>query len=70
MLRTGDDAGIEGLMSVMVDGSPRRLILTSWRRLLDAMRSRASADGDSSTRRDILQLGALCERRTGTLSYR
>lgn len=58
----GDDAGIEGLMSVMVDGSPRRLMLTSWRRLLDSMRSRANADGDSSTRRDILQLGALCER--------
>ena len=58
----GDDTGIEGLMSVMVDGSPRRLMLTSWRRLLDVMRSRANADGDSSTRRDILQLGALCER--------
>lgn len=58
----GDDAGIEGLMSLMVDGSPRRLMLTSWRRLLDVMRSRANADGDSSTRRDILQLGALCER--------
>ncbi|MYB43847.1 MAG: hypothetical protein F4X74_02755 [Acidimicrobiia bacterium] len=58
----GDDAGIEGLMSVMVDGSPRRLMLTSWRRLLDAMRSRANAAGDSSAVRDILQLGALCER--------
>lgn len=58
----GADAGIEGLKSVMVDGSPRRLMLTSWRRLLDAMRSRVGNAGDSATERDILQLGALCER--------
>ena len=58
----GADAGIEGLKSVMVDGSPRRLMLTSWRRLLAAMSSRAGMDGDSSAEQDILQLGALCER--------
>ena len=58
----GADAGIEGLKSVMVDGSPRRLMLTSWRTLLAAMSSRAEINGDSSTERDILQLGALCER--------
>ena len=61
----GADAGTEGLESVVVDGSPRRLMLTSWRRLLAAMRSRANTDGDSSTERDILQLGALCQRQDG-----
>lgn len=50
----------ESLTSVMVDGSPRRLMLISWRRLLGAMSSRASVD--SAVKRDILQLGALCER--------
>lgn len=58
----GTDPGTEGLKSVTVDGGPRRLMLTSWRTLLAAMRSRANADGDSSTERDILQLEALCER--------
>ena len=58
----GTDRGTEGLRSVMVDGSPRRLMLTSWRTLLGAMSSRASVDGDSSAERDILQLDALCER--------
>ena len=46
----------------MVDGSPRRLMLTSWRTLLAAMSSRAGIDGDSAAERDILQLEALCER--------
>ena len=58
----GTEGSTEGLKSVMVDGSPRRLMLTSWRRLLAAMSSRAGNDGDSSAERDILQLGALCER--------
>ena len=56
------DRGTEGLRSVTVDESPRRLMLTSWRTLLSTMSSRASVDGDSSAERDILQLGALCER--------
>lgn len=58
----GADAVTGGLKSVMVDGSPRRLMLTSWRTLLAAMSSRAEITGDSSAERDILQLGALCER--------
>lgn len=58
----GTDAGTEGLRSVTVGGGPRRLMLTSWRTLLAAMRSRVNTDGDSSTERDIQQLEALCER--------
>ena len=58
----GADAGTEGLESVVVDGTPRRLMLTSWRTLLGAMASRAGVDGDSAAERDILQLDALCER--------
>ena len=55
----GTDMRTEGLTSVMVDGSPRRLMLTSWRALLGAMSSRAGIDGDTSAERDILQLSAL-----------
>ena len=58
----GTAEGLEGLRSVMVDGSPRRMMLTSWRALLGAMSSRAGLDGDSAAERDILQLNALCER--------
>jgi len=58
----GTDAGTEGLKSVTVGGGPRRLMLTSWRSLLTAMRDRANAAGDPSAVRDILQLEALCER--------
>ncbi len=58
----GTDEGLGGLRSVMIDGSPRRMMLTSWRALLGAMSSRASVDSDSSAERDILQLDALCER--------
>lgn len=60
--KLGSDEGVEGLRSVTVNGGPRRLMLTSWRRLLDAMSVRASNGGDLSAERDILQLGALCER--------
>ncbi len=56
----GTVGGTEGLKSVMIDGGPRRLMLTSWRKLLAAMRSRANTN--SSTERDIRQLEALCER--------
>ena len=58
----GPDTTAEGLRSVTVDGSPRRLMLTSWRTLLGAMASRAGIDRDVSAERDILQLEALCER--------
>ena len=36
-------------------------MLTSWRKLLGAMSSRASDHGDVWAERDILQLDALCE---------
>ena len=58
----GTDMSTRGLRSVMVDGSPHRLMLTSWRALLGAMTTRAGIDGETSTNRDILQLAALCER--------
>ena len=58
----GPDTTAEGLRSVAVNGSPHRLMLTSWRTLLSAMTSRAGIDGDSSSQQDILQLDALCER--------
>lgn len=58
----GPETTGEGVRSIVVDGSPRRLMLTSWRRLLDVMASRAGETQDSSARRDILQLAALCER--------
>lgn len=41
--------------------SERRLMLTSWRKLLGAMASRANVDGDASAEADIRQLNALCE---------
>ncbi len=56
------DAKANGIRSAVVDGSDRRLMLTSWWALLGGMTSRASVDGDSSAERDILQLNALCER--------
>ncbi len=58
----GPDTTVGGLRSVAVDGSPRRLMLTSWRTLLGAMVSQAGIDRDVSAERDILQLDALCER--------
>ena len=58
----GTDMSTEGLRSVIVDGSPNRLMLTSWRALLGAMTTRAGIDGETSTNRDILQLAALCQR--------
>ena len=51
-----------GLRSAVVGDGPHRLMLTSWRTMLDAMASRASVDGDSSAERGILELNALCER--------
>ncbi len=56
------DSTAGGLRSVAVDGSPRRLMLISWRVLLGDMASRAGYGRDVSAERDILQLAALCER--------
>ena len=42
--------------------SKRRLMLTSWRALLDAMASRANIAHDAAAEEDIRQLNALCER--------
>ena len=50
------------IRAVAIDGSNRRLMLTSWRALLGSMSSRASVEGESAAERDILQLNALCER--------
>lgn len=44
-----------------VAGGNRRLMLTSWRLLLEKMRSHASVAGDSSAEQDIRQLNELCE---------
>ena len=61
-----EDTGSQGIKSATVDGSERRLLLTSWRTLLGSMSSRASVDGDSSAEQDILQLNALCEQQDST----
>ena len=58
----GADTGAEGIRSAIVNGSERRLMLTSWRALLGGMSSRAVVADDWSAERDILQLNALCER--------
>ncbi len=58
----GEDIGTGDIKSVIVDGSERRLMLTSWQVLLGSMAARTSVDGDSSAERDILQLDALCDR--------
>ena len=50
-----------GIKSAMVDGGKRRLMLTSWRALLDSMLSATAAAGDA-IESDIRQLCALCER--------
>ena len=57
-----EDTRAEDIRSASVDGNEHRLMLTSWRALLDSMSYRAGADGDSSAERDILQLEGLCER--------
>ena len=49
------------LRAAAVAGGNRRLMLTSWRLLLEAMRSRAAADDDSSAEQDLRQLNGLCE---------
>ena len=60
--RLGIDVETADIKSAILDGSERRMLLTSWRRLLCRMSSGARVDGDSAAERDILQLNALCER--------
>ena len=69
LLRLADAGGFsltavtsaDGVRSAAVDGGPHRLMLRSWRELLGDMLSRASAAGDSSAERFILELNGLCE---------
>ena len=49
------------LMSATINNGPHCLMLRSWRELLGDMLSRASAAGDSSAERFILELNGLCE---------
>ena len=52
----------EALKAVTINEHPHRMMVTSWRALLNTMASRAELAGDSCAERDILQLRALCER--------
>ena len=55
------DRGIEtgALRTARIDGSERRLMLTSWRTMLDEMSRKAG--GDMTAVKDIEQLQALCD---------
>lgn len=67
VLRRGREAGValsetdSAKHRATVEGGPHRLMLKSWRALLQAMSASASDAGDSAAERDILQLLALCE---------
>ena len=50
------------LRSVTIDGSERKMMVTSWRFVLGQMESRASMEGDFAAVRDIEQLRGLTER--------
>ena len=50
------------LRCVAIDGSDRKMMLTSWRALLEQMESHASLAGDGTAVRDIEQLLGLTER--------
>lgn len=52
----------DGLRCAAIDDSYRKMILTSWRAVLEQMESRASSAGDGSVVRDIHQLLGLTER--------
>ena len=56
----GEDEHRGGTRGAVAAGSECRLMLTSWRSLLDALRTSARNAGDAAVERDILQLGALC----------
>ena len=45
-----------------IDDSPRKMLLTSWRALLEQMATRASSAGDTATATDINQLLGLTQR--------
>ena len=45
-----------------VNGSPRKMLLTSWRALLEQMETRAGAAGDTTTATDLNQLLGLTQR--------
>ena len=57
----GNGTQAAGLQSAVVNNGIHRLVITSWRALLDSMASRASIDGDSSAERGILELNGLCD---------
>ena len=60
-IELGADTSEPNLWSAAVGGE-RRLVLTSWRYLLDRMASEAGAAGDSRTEIDIRQLVGLTQR--------
>ena len=56
------DVGTERQVRWVVVGDRRRLMLTSWRTLLDSLASAAEAAGDMGTANDVLQLQGLADR--------
>ncbi|MCY3819088.1 MAG: hypothetical protein OXH52_06960 [Gammaproteobacteria bacterium] len=62
MLDDGEPRQVEQRYCARIRGGPYRLMLTSWARLLRAMSSRASDEGDVAAEGDLQQLLALCER--------
>lgn len=57
-----EDHTASDMKSAAIDGSSRRLSLTSWRSLLDTLTAEARLAGDVVAEQDIRQLSALCER--------
>lgn len=55
IVETGD------FRSAAIDGSARKMMMTSWRALLEQMEARASAAGDAAAMADIRQLRGLTE---------
>lgn len=55
LVETGD------FRSADIDGSARKMMMTSWRALLEQMEARASAAGDAAAMADIRQLRGLTE---------
>ena len=60
--RLGIDVETADIKSAVLDGSERRMLLTSWRRLLRRMSWHANEDGEKSVEADLRQLDALCDR--------
>ena len=62
-LRVTSDTQTSGeLRGVSIDSNGHKMLLTSWRAVLERMESQASIAGDASTVRDIEQLRGLTER--------